>query len=148
MPLWNVYHPESIFEDDASKAAFSADVVSYYTAVGLPAFYVVINFIKMSGNTTWVGGKPPNKEEPFVRFTMDHIAVHMPDIDKVYRAESDKLDNIIRKHLEKKGHTWEFHVNETERRLWKIHGLFPPPFGSEAEKVWVEQNKATPWEKL
>ncbi|KAF2016000.1 hypothetical protein BU24DRAFT_422317 [Aaosphaeria arxii CBS 175.79] len=148
MPLWNIYHPDGIFEDDESKAALSADVTTYYTEAGLPAFYVVINYIKMSGNTTWVGGRLPSKEEPFVRITMDHIAIRLPDSDTMYRRVADRLDAIIRKHLEPKGYHWEFHVNETERRLWKINGLFPPPFRSDEEKIWFEQNKATPWEKL
>ncbi|CCF33378.1 hypothetical protein CH063_05583 [Colletotrichum higginsianum] len=45
MPLWIIYHPEGTFEDDASKEAFSADITKFYTTIGLPAFYVVANFI-------------------------------------------------------------------------------------------------------
>lgn len=48
----------------------------------------------------------------------------------------------MKPHLLDKGYDFEYHVDETDRRLWKINGLVPPPFKSEEEKVWVRENRA------
>lgn len=50
MPLWLIYHPTGTFEDNATKQALSRDITAMYTDRGLPAFYVVVNFIKLAGN--------------------------------------------------------------------------------------------------
>ncbi len=41
---------------------------------------------------------------------------------------------------------WEIHISETPRDLWRVQGLDPPPSFSSAEKEWVRQNKAVPYE--
>lgn len=46
------------------------------------------------------------------------------------------------------GYDWEYHIEETNRDLWKIQGLVPPLPGSDEEKIWAGQNKATKREKL
>jgi hypothetical protein len=143
MPLWLIFHPDGTFEDDASKEALAADITKNYTSVGLPAFYVVTNFIKMPGNTMLVGGKKVDKEEkPFIRIAVEHIAVRLPNEDDVYRETANAVDATLKPHIADKGYNWEFHIDETERRLWKINGLFPPTFGSEEEKTWAGENRA------
>ncbi|KAF3006017.1 hypothetical protein E8E13_010612 [Curvularia kusanoi] len=147
MPLWLVFHPEGTFEDDASKEALVSDVTEIYTGVGLPAFYVVVNFIKMPENTMWVGGKKVKKERPFIRLAIEHIAVTLPNEDEVYKKTANKVDAAIKPHISDKGYDWEFHIDETERRLWKINGMFPPAFKSEEEKVWARENRAVSFGK-
>jgi hypothetical protein len=143
MPLWLIFHPDGTFEDDASKEALAADVIKIYTSINLPAFYVVTNFIKMPGNTMLVGGKKVGKEEkPFIRIAIEHIAVTLPNQDEAYERVANGVDAALKPHVADKGYNWEFHIDETERRLWKINGLFPPAFGSEEEKVWVKENRA------
>lgn len=44
------------------------------------------------------------------------------------------------------GYDWEFHVDETPTGLWHVGGLRAPPNGSDALKMWVEENRAVPWE--
>ncbi|KAI8942076.1 hypothetical protein NX059_000175 [Plenodomus lindquistii] len=148
MPLWNIFHSDGTFEDEASQAALTADITSFYTSkLGLPAFYVVVNFIRMANqNSIWVGGKKITKEKPFVRMVIEHIAVHTDNNETAYKRTADGIDRVLKPHIADKGYDWEFHVDETERNLWKVQGLHAPPFKSEAEKVWVKQNKATPWE--
>ncbi|GKT46138.1 uncharacterized protein ColSpa_06319 [Colletotrichum spaethianum] len=146
MPLWLVYHPDGTFEDDASKEALSTDITKIYTSIGLPAFYVVVNFIKMPGNTMWIGGKKLKKEKPFIRISIDHVAVKLPDEDKAYRELSEGVDATLKPHVADKGYDWEFHIDETEKRLWRINGLVGPPFGSEVEKMWARENRPIPWE--
>ena len=147
MPLWLIFHPDGTFEDDASKEALAADITKIYTSVGLPAFYVITNFIKMPGNTMLVGGKRVSKDKPFIRLAIDHIAVTLPNEDETYKSMANSVDNALKPHVADKGYDWEFHINETERRLWKINGIFPPAFKSEGERIWREKNQAVPLEK-
>lgn len=143
MPLWLIFHPDGTFEDDASKEALAADITKIYTSINLPAFYVITNFIKMPGNTMLVGGKKVDqKHRPFIRVAIEHIAVTLPNEDDVYRQTANAVDAALKPHVADKGYDCEFHIDETERRLWKINGLFPPAFGSDEEKVWVKENRA------
>ncbi|GJC87284.1 hypothetical protein ColLi_10122 [Colletotrichum liriopes] len=147
MPLWLIFHPDGTFEDDATKEALAADITKIYTQIGLPAFYVVVNFIKMSGNTVWVGGKKANKEKPFIRIAIDHIAVNLPNEDKMYKRVADGVNATLKPHIADKGYDWEYHIDETDKRLWRVNGLPAPPFESEEEKIWARENRPVPWEK-
>jgi hypothetical protein len=42
---------------DDWKKALTEDITKIYTGVGLPAFYVVINFMKLPPGDTWVGAE-------------------------------------------------------------------------------------------
>lgn len=95
----------------------------------------------------WVGGKKVKKERPFIRLAIEHIAVTLPNEDEVYKKTANKVDAAIKPHISDKGYDWEFHIDETERRLWKINGIFPPAFKSEEEKVWARENRAVSFEK-
>lgn len=65
----------------------------------------------------------------------------MPDSDAAYLRTTTRLDQVMEPHLLDKGYDFEYHVDETDRRLWKINGLVPPPFKSEEERVWVRENR-------
>ncbi|KAJ5136344.1 hypothetical protein N7448_004898 [Penicillium atrosanguineum] len=120
MPLWQIYHPAGTFEDLASKEAFAKDITEFYTQLGLPAFYVVVNFV------------PVPTGEVF---------------DAAYRRTTSRIDNVLKPHIADKGYDWEYHVGETERRLWKVNGLIPPPWKSEQEQIWVKENRAVPYDE-
>jgi hypothetical protein len=145
MPLWLVYHPVGTFEDDDSKRGLAEDVTKIYTGVGLPAFYVVMNFIKLPSNDIWVGGKK-ERDRPFIRISVDHIAVHLSGDKAAYRRVATSIDAAIKPHIADKGYDWEFHVDETERALWRVNGIDPPPHKSEMEKTWAKENRAVPFE--
>jgi len=144
MPLWLVFHPPGTFDDDAAKRALSKDITNIYTGIGLPAFYVVINFVKLSPRDVWIGGEPQT-DKPFIRIVADHIAVRLEDDDLAYKRTAASFDNALKPHVADKGYDWEFHVDETERRLWRVNGMIPPPFGSDAEERWAKDNKPTVW---
>ena len=148
MPLWQIYHPPGTFEDNASKQAFAEAITKIYTTVGLPAFYVVIHFHKMDNNNVYISGKlrSVDNEKPFVRIVITHIAVRLPDADAAYFKTTSRLDGVMKTHLLEKGYDFEYHVDETERRLWKINSLIPPPFKSAEERVWAEENRPVPYE--
>lgn len=144
MPLWTVFHPEGTFEDIASKKAISEDITKIYTDIGLPAFYVVVNFLKMAPGNTFVGGNH-ERETPFIRFVIEHIAVNQPNEDEAYKRVNLRIKRALKPHVANKGYDWEFHVDETERRLWMINGMVGPPFGSDEEKQWAKENRPTEW---
>lgn len=147
MPLWQIYHPAGTFEDDASKQAFAKDITQMYTELGLPSFYVVAYFHKQEHGDAFIGGtcKAPGTV-PFIRVVINHIAIHVPDVDQMYLRTTSRLDQIMKPHLVDKGYDFEYHVSETERRLWKINGLIPPQFKSEEEQLWVRENRPVLYE--
>ncbi|KAM0712703.1 hypothetical protein Q7P35_000150 [Cladosporium inversicolor] len=109
--------------------------------LGLPAFYVVVNFIKLAGNDVYIGGRP-NTETPFIRIVINHIAITQPNTGEAYHRVTTRISQILKPYIADKGYDEEFHVDETERRLWRIQGMDPPPFESEQERVWAAANKA------
>jgi hypothetical protein len=70
----------------------------------------------------------------------------LPNKDESYSGTTTRIDALLKPHIADKGYDWEFHVDETDRRLWKINGMNAPPFRSEAEKVWFRENRAVEWE--
>ncbi|KAF7538968.1 hypothetical protein G7054_g2553 [Neopestalotiopsis clavispora] len=151
MPLWLIYHTDDTFVDNDSKAALTRDITKFYTNIGLPAFYVVVNFIKLSGSDMWVGAEPrlttSGKTNSFVRITISHVAVRIPDdADGVHRRTTVTFGDILKPHVAEKGYHYEFHVEETDRRLWMIDGYIPPEYKSAGEALWAKENKAVPYE--
>ncbi|KAJ5086203.1 hypothetical protein N7532_010974 [Penicillium argentinense] len=145
MPLWLIFHPPGTFEDVISKQALTKDITKIYTGIGLPPFYVVVNFIKLSTEDVWVGGERKS-EKPFIRIVAEHIAVRLENEDIVYKRTADAFDKALKPHVADKGYEWEFHIDETERRLWRVNGLIPPPFGSDVEQLWAKENKPSVWD--
>jgi len=148
MPLWLVYHTPETFSTPESKQALAEDVTKIYTSVGLPAFYVVVNFVSIPNGSIFVGGKPSGSTtgKPFVRIAIDHIAVHQNGDPNQYARVAGVIEAKLGPHIAEKGYDWEFHVDETERGLWHINGFAPPPFRSAAEAVWAKDNIPSQWD--
>ena len=144
MPLWLILHPEGTFEDLEAKRALSQDVTQMYMRLGLPAFYVSVDFIKLPSSDMFVGGEL-KAEKPFIRIAIDHIAVRLPNDQDVYKRTTSAIDGVLRPHIADKDYDWEYHVTETERGLWKINGLIPPAWKSEEEQLWAKENRAVPY---
>ncbi|KFY26016.1 hypothetical protein V491_01509 [Pseudogymnoascus sp. VKM F-3775] len=145
MPYWVIHHPKHAFGDEMSKRSLSQDITKLYTNLGLPAFYVVVVFTEVSDVNLYVGGEQKT-ETPFIRIVIDQIAIRMED-PNLYASWTSAIDGILKPHIEEKGYNWEYHIDETERQLWKVNGLYAPPFGSQSEKIWFAANKPLPWEE-
>ncbi|KAF2495028.1 hypothetical protein BU16DRAFT_424865, partial [Lophium mytilinum] len=146
MPLWHIYHPPSTFTTPTSRASLAAALTSLYTSIDLPAFYVNVFFHPLPLDCIYVGGiAGPDLTRPFIRLVGEHIAMRMSEKDETYLRFCGRLDEALKPHIEDMGYDWEYHVDETERRLWRIQGLYPPPYGSEDEKLWARENRASPW---
>lgn len=92
----------------------------------MPAFFVVVNYIETKEDNIFVGGELAHtRGSPFIRFVITHIHVNMPNEDAAYAGVTGRIDKVLKPHVEDKGYDWEYHVAETERRLWKINGIDP-----------------------
>ncbi|TVL91211.1 tautomerase family protein [Streptomyces sp. SAJ15] len=141
MPLWTVHHTPGTFTE-AEKRRLASDIADHYEKVGLPRFYVVTLFHETRPEDFYVGGEPTPVG---VRITIDHIARRNPDRES-RRRTAQWIDGMLRPHLERSaGLHWEFHIDETSDDLWMINGIVPPPAGSDAEKLWAENNSASPY---
>jgi phenylpyruvate tautomerase PptA (4-oxalocrotonate tautomerase family) len=140
MPLWNVYHPVGAYSEQ-EKRAFADRVTSLYAARGLPRFYVVTLFHEVDRGSFCIGGEPA---DDCVRVAIDHFARHYADAASKDSARK-RIGAVIQTFAAGKGLRWEFHVDETPRELWMIDGLVPPPSGSDAEKMWAEENRPIPY---
>jgi hypothetical protein len=146
MPLWLIFHPPGVFEEVAAKQDLARDVTKIYTNIDLPAFYVVVNFIKLPIENTWVGGEM-HTHNPFIRIAIEHIAAHASDfeasnIHDIQDTVTSWIDKALKPHIADKGYDWEYHVDETARRLWKENGMTAPEFKSKAEVLWFKENRA------
>ncbi|KAK3682217.1 putative oxalocrotonate tautomerase [Podospora appendiculata] len=150
MPLWLVYHPEGTFTTQESRQTLAADITRIYTDAGLPAFYVVVNFVTLPSSNIFVGAESPAAGKPFIRISVDHIAVHFGNYEDTAQRQLrmvTRVDQVLKPHVADKGYDWEFHIDETPRELWKINGFIPPPWHSEAEKLWAKENKPSAWQQ-
>ncbi|THW99609.1 hypothetical protein D6D13_10033 [Aureobasidium pullulans] len=147
MPLWQIYHPPGVFEDAETKAALAADITKLYTSVGLPAFYVVVHFNTISPTNVYVGGISKDQTpKPFIRIIIKHIAIRLDNDTETYRKTAGMIDKAIKTHIYDKDYDCEYHVEETERNLWKFNGLIPPEHKSEEHEVWVREDKPLSYE--
>lgn len=148
MPLWNIYHTPDTFDSESIRADLASNITELYTSSGLPAFYVVVQFIPLPAGNVFVAAKSGNtREKPFVRFVVDHMAVHRHEIPVGFTARfSDRINEAIKPHVADKGYDWEITVTDTPRDFWRFNGIAPPPFKSDAEKVWADSGRPSVWE--
>lgn len=140
MPLWSVYHPTATYTAQ-DKRDFATDITHYYTRIGLPKFYVVVQFHEIDPESFLVGGEPTGSS---VRIVIDHIARHSNEPEQRTRI-GETVHKVIAPYTTDRGLNSEFHIDETPQDLWMINGLWPPPAGSDAEKLWGEQNRPVPY---
>lgn len=148
MPLWNIYHTPDVFDSDTIRADLARDITHLYTSSGLPEFYVVVQFIPLQPGNVFVAAKPGNaRDRPFVRLCVEHMAVHKHEAPEGMSMRfSKRIDQALRPYIGDKGYDWEITVTDTSRDFWRINGISPPPFQSEAEKVWFDNGRPSEWE--
>ncbi|PCD30389.1 hypothetical protein AU210_010071 [Fusarium oxysporum f. sp. radicis-cucumerinum] len=151
MPLWNIYHTEGAFDSQETRNKLAQDITKIYSngENGLPAFYVVVQFIPLPPGHVFVGGEARD-EKPFVRLVVQHMAVHshegvhMEDFPKQF---SDYINATIKPYIADKGYDWEITVTDTQRDFWRFNGIAPPPWRSEAERAWARNGRPSEWEE-
>ncbi|AJE81842.1 hypothetical protein SLNWT_1466 [Streptomyces albus] len=140
MPLWHFHHPPGAWSaEDRKKLA--GEVTALYTRFGLPPFYVVALFHPVEESSFLVGGEPAGNT---VRVVVEHIARHSDD-PEFRRRTCEAISGILDPYTRERGLSYEFHIDETPRDLWRIDGLAPPPTRSEAERLWFRENRPVPY---
>ncbi|ATB27635.1 tautomerase family protein [Melittangium boletus] len=137
MPLWKVYHPVGAFTGE-DKRALSQRITDIYSV--LPRFYVGVIFEEVAADAFYIGGEPTKN---FVRITADHIARTL-DSDEAKTRFLAKVDAALAPFIQERGFDWEFHVDETPFDIWTVQGFRPPRAGTEDERRWKAENKASP----
>ncbi|SPJ90955.1 uncharacterized protein FTOL_13357 [Fusarium torulosum] len=154
MPLIRIYHPSPrTFTDAKERKALSDAIVDMYTAYGLPPFFVIVLFIPIPGDCLFIGGRSDeracaNPNEPaMIRIVFDHIArtIESPEAGMKF---FEGVDEIFKPHILDKGHELEYHLIESPREFCKMNGMYLPPNDSEAEAVWVRENRTSPYEGM
>ncbi|KAF2166519.1 hypothetical protein M409DRAFT_54859 [Zasmidium cellare ATCC 36951] len=148
MPFWVIYHSHTTFTTAAERDAFAASITESYDTI--PAFYVAVSFIPLSGSHLYRSGKQvSNLDRPFVRLVVHHLARqstdHVDGREAGFARGRLLLDRAIEAHVVDKGYLWEYTISEEDRNSWKIDGYMPPPFGSEAMKVWQARGCVGPY---
>ena len=140
MPLWNIYHSRDAFTDE-QKQDFANDITRFYARLGLPDFYVVAAFHEVPESSFFVGA---TKADRTVRIVVEHLARHVEDPRRREKM-AENLNAVMAPHTLDRGLYLEFHIDETPRDLWLIAGMRPPGPGTEAEKLWVRENRPVPY---
>lgn len=147
MPLWNIYHTTGILETQEIRKSLAEDITKLYTKFGLPAFYVVVQFIPLPAGNVFVAAEA-RTEKPFVRLTVEHMAVHRHEGAEGFPARfSDTIDAALKPYIADKGYDWEITVTDTTRDFWRLNGIAPPPFRSEIETLWAQQGRPSQWSR-
>lgn len=97
MPLWKMSHPVAAFAEPRAKAWLAGNITQLYVAIGLPAFYLNVFFRALSGESLFVGGIPaatPMLEKPFMRFSIQHIAIHNIGNDEAAKSLVARLGKV------------------------------------------------------
>lgn len=137
MPLWKIYHPVDAFTADDKKGIAQA-LTGIYGRV-MPKFYVGVVFQEVTEDNFYIGGEPHPR---FIRIWVDHIARTFQS-DEMRVNFFTYVNKLLAPFIADRGFDWELHVDETPFDLWTIQGYFPPREGTEDEKRWMAENKAS-----
>jgi len=140
VPLWSIYHSPGIYTAE-DKQNFANDITGIYTRIGLPRFYVVVGFHEVDPENLFIGGETADAA---VRMVIEHIARHSAAPEDRRRI-GDTISRVVAPYTTDRGLHTEFHVDETPQDLWMINGSWPPPPGSDGEKLWAEKNATVPY---
>jgi len=143
MPFWKFYTPENTFTAEQKESIAKSLTEGYSASTGMPKFFVVVVFQEVPAESFYVGGESVGN---FVRIVVDHIARVVPV--EIRPLVMHLIEQQLAPHIKERGLEWELHIDETPIDLWRVQGLPAPPFGSEAEKQWVTDNKPTPYDGL
>lgn len=137
MPVWYISHSPNILSAD-EKQGLAKSITNIYVSNGLPAFYVQVHFVEDATGSAFIGGEIHPK---FAGITIYHLARAFKS-DEIKERFHLRVNEVLSPVFEPKGMDWEYFITEASRDLWRINGLVPPTPGSEAEKEWVQVNRA------
>jgi phenylpyruvate tautomerase PptA (4-oxalocrotonate tautomerase family) len=139
MPLWKLYTPVGAYTADDKKNLVER-ITKMYTDIDLPKFYVDVIFHEVPKESFFIGAEPVDN---FIRITAVHIARTLTS-EELRGAWLQNVNAALAPYVQDRGYTWEFHIDETPADLWTCQGIRPPAMGSDSEKRWTREGKATP----
>lgn len=138
MPLWIFGHSAGAFTSEEKRDLAEA-ITQMYVDLGVPSFYVNVQFIPLGADDLYYGGRPHPK---FTMISISHVARHMKESDEAaQKAFIVTVDELLTPRMTKTGMGWEYFIMEGARELWKIDGIAPPPTNSAMEKLWFKHNR-------
>ena len=143
MPLWRIYHATGALSppDQEELAQIITKLYSTPPAT-LPAFYVDVIYIEVPADKVFVAGKARND---FIRFSVEHLAAHLDKDPPRMTRFHEAIDNALIPFLKARNLEWEYSVVNGIREEWRINGFVPPPFLSDAERLWAKEGRAVPY---
>ena len=57
----------------------------------------------------------------------------------------EAIQSAFTPYVSERGLDWEIHIEYIDRSSWRENGLRPPMPDTEAEKLWINLNKAVPY---
>src|SRR3954451_23096120 len=139
MPMWHIHCPPDAYTAQDKQALAAAITDLYANFVRLPRFYVSVVFQELPADCFFIGGEP---RDDFVRISIDHIAVSSEE--KYQDSFMRRINRTIDPWVRERGFDYEVPCDETPRGLWSVQGLKPPEWGSDEEKRWTQENRASP----
>lgn len=135
MPLHRIYSNKGTFTA-AEKHDIAKNIRKVYSV--LPAFYVVVAFVDLDPDSFYVGNDAVNGK--FVRIVTQHLAR-----TNIGAKRTDYIVGLIqdafKPYVQDRGLDWEIHIEEMEREGWRENGMIPPMPNTDAEKLWVKEDK-------
>lgn len=136
MPMWTIYVPKDAYSGQELQDIANVITDLYEKYVKIPRFYVSVAIHEQPNAAFFVGGVRADK---FVRIWIDHVVRHL-DHDTTL-LWLDIIDTALAPFIRDRGFDYEIHGDETPLRFWAINGMTPPPYGSEDEQRWKDENR-------
>ena len=55
------------------------------------------------------------------------------------------IEKAFAPYVRERGLDWENHIEQLDRESWRKSGIRPPLPDTDAEKLWIEQNRLVPY---
>jgi len=102
-------------------------------------------FEEVPADSFYVGRRFPTAASSGSRSTRWRGTLPGPVIREM--VGSGNLDQVIAPWVKDRGYDWEFTIHRARRSTCgRCRVRIPPPFESMAEKRWIKENKATPYD--
>ncbi|PPJ56284.1 hypothetical protein CBER1_00741 [Cercospora berteroae] len=139
MPIWKIFHSPGIFEDATERHELAKSITDYYVVVGLPAYYVNVQFWPLPADRYFTGANPVSKT---VFVEIIHIARRLDPTNKQMRTRmKNRMDKILKPYTIDRGIHLEYAIAEGAAELWRINGIDPPESFGPDEKEQAAHNK-------
>ncbi|MGQ0464368.1 MAG: tautomerase family protein [Sporichthyaceae bacterium] len=152
MPAWQIFIPENALssEDKLEIGKRATAIYSENFDLNMPRFYTTVYFHEHKPGAFVIGGET---RENYAQVSILHIArsheqvaeylgIGLQDLNEAFmKMAHEVLDPFIAD----RGYELELFVQQSDRELWRIDGMSPPPPWSDAERQWAKDNHSSPF---